>query len=48
MKTIAGFLNAYIDECTGYTLATSAEAIKNYITLNIDKSIKILKVTGSP
>ena len=40
MKTIAGFLNAYIDECTGYTLATSTEATKNYITLNIDKSIK--------
>ena len=40
MKTIAGFLNAYIDECTGYTLATSTEAIKNYIKLNIDKSIK--------
>ena len=40
MKTIAGFLNAYINECTGYTLATSTEAIKNYITLNIDKSIK--------
>lgn len=34
MKTIAGFLNAYIDECTGYTLATSTEATKNYITLN--------------
>lgn len=40
MKTIAGFLNAYINECTSYTLATSTEAIKNYITLNIDKSIK--------
>ena len=40
MKTIAGFLNAYINECTGYTLATSTEATKNYITLNIDKSIK--------
>ena len=48
MKTIAGFLNAYINECTGYTLATSTEATKNYITLNIDKSIKNPEVTGSP
>lgn len=40
METVAGFLNNYISQCTGYTLATSAQAQDGSITLTIDNSIE--------
>lgn len=40
METVAGFLNTYISQCTGYTLATSAQAQDGSIALTIDNSIE--------
>lgn len=40
METVAGFLNTYISQCTGYTLATSAQAQDGSIALTVDNSIK--------
>lgn len=40
METVAGFLNNYISQCTGYTLATSAKVQDGSITLTIDNSIE--------
>lgn len=40
METVAGFLNSYISQCTGYKLAVSSQAAAGGITLTIDNSIE--------
>ena len=40
MERIAGFLNNYVCECTGYQLPISSQAAENSIILSIDTTIK--------